>query len=138
MIQYVVGALFSFDGTKVVLIEKQKPAWQAGKWNFPGGKIEQGEAPVQAMVRECEEEIGLVTTEQEWEQAITMNFKDCILHVFKAFDAQSLQNVRTVEKEQVAVFTIDELPTVIPNLHWLIPFLLIESDYEPVTIEYSK
>jgi 8-oxo-dGTP diphosphatase len=31
----------------------------AGKWEFPGGKTEPGESDVQALVRECEEELAV-------------------------------------------------------------------------------
>ncbi len=58
MIRYVCGFLFSL-GSGVVLIEKRKPSWQAGRLNGVGGKIEPGETPLQAMVREFEEEAGL-------------------------------------------------------------------------------
>lgn len=34
----------------------------AGLWEFPGGKIEPGESPEAAAVRECEEEAGIVVT----------------------------------------------------------------------------
>jgi len=44
-----------------VLIQKRMPegAW-AGLWEFPGGRIEPGESPEQAVVREFMEETGLV------------------------------------------------------------------------------
>ena len=40
MNRYSAIAVFDKDLDHVVLIEKQKPAWQAGKANFPGGKVE--------------------------------------------------------------------------------------------------
>ena len=43
MNRYSAIAIFDKDLDCVVLIEKQKPAWQAGKANFPGGKVEAGD-----------------------------------------------------------------------------------------------
>ena len=64
---YVLGFMFSATNeNKVILIEKLKPSWQCGLLNGIGGKIEAGESPVQAMVREFQEEAGLETTSQEW------------------------------------------------------------------------
>lgn len=57
--QYVAGFLFSRDLKNVMLIRKTKPAWQAGKLNAIGGKIEPGETEYGAMVREFEEETGI-------------------------------------------------------------------------------
>ena len=45
MNRYSAIAVFDKDLDRVVLIEKQKPAWQAGKANFPGGKVEVRDAP---------------------------------------------------------------------------------------------
>jgi 8-oxo-dGTP diphosphatase len=38
--KYCVGYLFNDDGSKLALILKQHPAWQKGKWNGIGGKLE--------------------------------------------------------------------------------------------------
>ena len=43
--RYSAVALFSQDLEHVLLIHKQKPAWQAGKANFPGGKVEESDQP---------------------------------------------------------------------------------------------
>ena len=58
-IYYVVGFLFNPDMTEVVLIKKNRPDWQKGLLNGVGGKIESGEDPITAMIREFKEETGV-------------------------------------------------------------------------------
>ena len=54
----VVAAILEREGR--VLIGRRQPA-QAHplKWEFPGGKVEPGESPPQALTRELEEELGI-------------------------------------------------------------------------------
>lgn len=59
-VQYVLGFMFNEAESKVILIFKNRPAWQAGKLNGIGGKIEEGETPIQAMNREFAEETGFI------------------------------------------------------------------------------
>ena len=59
---YCCGFMFSKDFSHVLLIEKARPKWQEGKVNGIGGHLESGESPVDAMVREFEEETGLRAT----------------------------------------------------------------------------
>jgi len=56
----LVAAAALFDSTGRVLIT-QRPQHKAlaGLWEFPGGKVEPGEAPEQALVRELKEELDL-------------------------------------------------------------------------------
>lgn len=53
-----MGFLFNNNLTRVVLIHKKRPAWQAGRWNGPGGNVREGETPIKAMIREFREETG--------------------------------------------------------------------------------
>jgi 8-oxo-dGTP diphosphatase len=56
----VAAALVDSDGR--VLVQRRKPGRSmAGLWEFPGGKIEPGEGPEAALVRELEEELGIAT-----------------------------------------------------------------------------
>jgi 8-oxo-dGTP diphosphatase len=59
-----VAAAILIDPDKRILLA-QRPAGKpmAGLWEFPGGKIEPGELPEAALVRELEEELGIETTE---------------------------------------------------------------------------
>lgn len=43
----------------VLLVLKNKPGWQKGRYNLVGGKIEKGETPIEAAIRELKEESGL-------------------------------------------------------------------------------
>ncbi len=46
-------------GDKVLVGQRPPGHTLAGQWEFPGGKIEKGEAPEQALKRELEEELGI-------------------------------------------------------------------------------
>ena len=128
MLNYVAGFLFSQDLTHVVLLEKQSPAWQKGLFNGVGGKIEEGESPVQAMVRECEEETGVSINENNWTCYAHLTKPNYFeLDVFFAISDLTF-SAKTTEKEHVHILKLDDIPNnIIPNLKWLIPMALDQS-----------
>lgn len=54
----VVGAAIVAAG-RLLAARRSTPPALAGLWEFPGGKVEPGESPEQALVRECDEELGV-------------------------------------------------------------------------------
>ncbi|MBX4175931.1 (deoxy)nucleoside triphosphate pyrophosphohydrolase [Streptomyces geysiriensis] len=54
----VVGAAL-VDGGRLLAARRSAPAELAGRWELPGGKVETGEAPEAALVRELREELGV-------------------------------------------------------------------------------
>jgi 8-oxo-dGTP diphosphatase len=53
-------ALIDVDG-RVLLAQRPEGKSMAGLWEFPGGKVEQGETPETALIRELREELGIDT-----------------------------------------------------------------------------
>ncbi len=58
MIHVVAGALFDASG-RVLIAQRPPGKHMAGGWEFPGGKVEQGEEPFAALKRELHEELGI-------------------------------------------------------------------------------
>ena len=54
----VAAALVGADG-RVLLQQRSAHRSMAGLWEFPGGKVEAGETPEEALVRELREELGI-------------------------------------------------------------------------------
>ncbi len=54
----IVGAAIVVDG-RLLGCERAEPPEVAGRWEFPGGKVEPGESDEDALVRECEEELAV-------------------------------------------------------------------------------
>lgn len=63
--QQVVGAALVRDG-RVLAARRTAPAAAAGRWEFPGGKVEDGETPEAALVREIAEELGVTIEVRRW------------------------------------------------------------------------
>ena len=132
--EYVVGLLFSEERSAVALIRKNRPAWQAGKWNGIGGKVEKGETPEQAMRREFEEEAGISLPCREWLECWqpfatisgpekTPGEVSFRVHYFRCFSSAIL-NLETCTDETVGVFGLDALPETMTNVRWVIEMAL--------------
>jgi len=55
----VVAAVIRDGEDRVLLAQRPEGRHMGGLWEFPGGKIDDGEAPGEALVRELEEELGI-------------------------------------------------------------------------------
>ena len=58
----VAAALVDPDG-RVLIAQRPDGKSMAGLWEFPGGKIEAGETPEAALIRELQEELGIAVKE---------------------------------------------------------------------------
>ena len=62
IILVVAVALVDIDG-RVLIAQRPKSKSMAGLWEFPGGKVEEGEQLEAALIRELEEELGIDVSE---------------------------------------------------------------------------
>lgn len=60
LVLVVACALVDADG-RVLIAERPEGKSMAGLWEFPGGKVEPGETPESSLIRELQEELGIVT-----------------------------------------------------------------------------
>ena len=58
IILVVAVALVDVDG-RVLIAQRPETRSMAGLWEFPGGKVEIGELPEEALIRELDEELGI-------------------------------------------------------------------------------
>jgi 8-oxo-dGTP diphosphatase len=60
----VVAAILEREG-RILICQRTAQQSHPLKWEFPGGKIEPGESPAQALARELEEELGITGVQSE-------------------------------------------------------------------------
>lgn len=113
-VEYVLGFAFTPEW-RVALIEKTHPAWQAGKLNGIGGKIEKGEGFVEAMRREFAEETGV--RYDAWRFAGLLHGTDWRAYVMTA-TSSDFHVVRTMTDEKVGLYPTGAVRTTyaVPNL----------------------
>lgn len=138
---YTAGFLFNEDEREVLLIRKNHPEWQKGRLNGIGGHFEDGETPIECMIREFKEETGLFI--HNWEEfAVISDEKEWKVHFFSAVtDNTTFNSHRTMTDEEVipVMFSYPgegfKLPNnVMDNLDWLIKMALSNDCGKPFNI----
>lgn len=126
MTRYVAGFFFDPNLDNVWLIRKQKPDWQKDLLNGVGGKIEENEGPISAMVREFHEEAGMFI--YDWKKFCVIEGNNWQVTFFYSIaqDDRHYNKVRTLTDE--VLHSIEAADVIyrktISNLRWLIPMAI--------------
>lgn len=111
-IRVAVGIVFDKQ-KKLLIAQRPKGKHLAGLWEFPGGKVEQGESKESALIRELDEEIGIIPTDYDFIKEIQYEYDDThvTLLVFKIHEFQGhakgleRQAIKWVEYCELKEFT---------------------------------
>lgn len=128
--RYSAVALFSPDLDRVVLIHKLHPAWQAGKANFPGGKVEDADDQFEpctpqywenvhqhCAARELAEETGIVIAAESLTLFCTLRFNSPATDTSQPQPAEcrfycaigDVDAAQTRESESIFVADVDDV-----------------------------
>jgi 8-oxo-dGTP diphosphatase len=108
----IVAAAIIVDG-RVLAAERSAPPEVAGRWEFPGGKVEPGETDAQALARECLEELGVrVTVGERLGPDVPLAHGRAVLRVFTAalLDGEQPQALEHAAMRWLAADELDSVP----------------------------
>ena len=107
----VVGALI-FDGGRLLAAKRPEGMHLAGRWEFPGGKLEKGETPESALERELMEELGVTARCGRIYAAIPFDYPDrSVLLMFYAARIVSGE-ARAIDEAEIRWLGESELDTL--------------------------
>ncbi len=99
----VVAAVITNEKGQILITRRLPHSHLAGLWEFPGGKIDSGESPEQALKRELKEELNVDVKVKQllWQQSF--NYSDRHINIL-FFECQLLTNPEHIKALEVADF----------------------------------
>ncbi|MCE2572058.1 8-oxo-dGTP diphosphatase MutT [Motilimonas eburnea] len=73
---HVAAGIIINSHQQVLISRRLDHQHQGGKWEFPGGKVEAGETPEQALIRELKEEVAISVEQARHYQSISFDYPD--------------------------------------------------------------
>jgi 8-oxo-dGTP diphosphatase len=99
----VVAALVR-DGTRILMSRRRADQPMPGLWEFPGGKVEPGESPTEALAREVREELGC--------DVEVGRIHEVVFHAYPEFDLYMLVYAATISRGTPRALEVAEVTWV--------------------------
>ena len=104
----VVAALI-WDGDKFLACQRPAHKTRGLLWEFVGGKVEKGETREQALIRECNEELGIIVSVEDIFMDVIHQYPDLTVHL-TLFNASIFSGVlQKIEHNDLRWITVDEI-----------------------------
>jgi 8-oxo-dGTP diphosphatase len=118
----VVAALVEQQG-RILLSQRRSDQSFPLAWEFPGGKVEPGEAPVAALVREVKEELGCTVRVDE--------IAEVVFHAYADFDLVMLVYLATVVAGTPSAVEVEAIA-------WVPPEALVTMTMPPADVPFAQ
>jgi 8-oxo-dGTP diphosphatase len=108
----VVAALIEKEG-KLLVCQRTRHQTMPLKWEFPGGKIEEGEQPREALRRELDEELGIDATigdevariRHEYKSGNSVELRFFVVHQFRGeLENRIFRDMKWAERSELPAF----------------------------------
>ena len=103
----VVAALI-FRGNKFLIAQRPKEKARAYLWEFVGGKVEKNETRVQALERECREELGVTVLPKKVYTTVEHVYPDLTVRL-TLFLSEMIGEPKKIEHNDLKWITVDEI-----------------------------
>lgn len=127
----VIYVVPPWGGDHALFVRKNKPSWQKGFLNLPGGAVEPGETPEQAAIRELEEETGYKPSRhlnQPVKQMGIMEDIDSVIYCFAiAIDSMEEPKPRAGETETfhwISWNSVRNDKRLLPSVRLILPLMM--------------
>lgn len=104
----VVAALI-WEGDRFLACQRPANKARALLWEFVGGKVEPGETKEEALIRECQEELGVTVAVENVFMEVTHEYPDLTVHL-TLFNAKIAEGApQKLEHNDIQWLTVDEI-----------------------------
>ena len=105
----VVAALIT-DGNRFLICQRPENKARGLLWEFVGGKIEAGESPEQALIRECQEELAVTVSVDTFYMEVTHQYPDICVHLSLWKAHISAGSITLLEHNDAQWITAEQIP----------------------------
>ena len=105
----VVAALI-WDKDRFMICQRPTSKTRALQWEFVGGKTEEGETKQEALIRECQEEIGVTVSVGDVFFEVDHEYPDIFIHLTLFNCTIASGEVKMLEHNDIKWITPDEIP----------------------------